>query len=230
MLKLIKLEMKKVKMKGYLRGAAIANLVIMGITAILIFASIDEGEAEMLNCNFMFSVTDTLVKATFIVFASVLISKLIIEEYKNNTISLLFMYPINRKKLISAKLIITAVFTFCAIVLSNLFITSVLYISNSYFGFLQDNLPASILVKNIGTILINGLSSACIGLIPLFFGMIKKSVPATIVSSILIVSVVFSNNNGHSLNSIIAVPLTLALVGITVAYISIRNIEHVDVI
>ena len=67
-------------------------------------------------------------------------------------------------------------------------------------------------------------------LIPLYFGMKKKSAPVTIISSLLIVAIVCSNNNGLSLGSIIAVPITLAVVGALIAYLTIRNIEHIDVI
>ena len=67
-------------------------------------------------------------------------------------------------------------------------------------------------------------------LIPLFFGMRKYSVPATIISSILIVVLVCSNYNGLSLNDIIVIPISLACIGLFIAYLSIRNIEKVDVI
>ena len=50
------------------------------------------------------------------------------------------------------------------------------------------------------TIVINALASTGMGLIPLYFGMRKKSVPATIVSAVLIVSIVCSNNGGYSLS------------------------------
>ena len=80
------------------------------------------------------------------------------------------------------------------------------------------------------TIGINALASSGMGLIPLYFGMRKKSVPATIVSAILIVSIVCSNNGGYSLSNIIAIPIALSIVGVFIAYLSIRNIEHVDVI
>ncbi|WP_313893038.1 hypothetical protein [Psychrobacillus sp.] len=64
--------------------------------------------------------------------------------------------------------------------------------------------------------------------ITLYFGMKKFSVPTTIISSILIVMVVSSNNGGFSLNDIIVIPISLALIGVSVAYLAIRNIEKVD--
>ncbi|UZM99759.1 ABC transporter permease subunit [Lysinibacillus sp. MHQ-1] len=43
-------------------------------------------------------------------FAATLIAKLIIGEYKFKTITLAFMYPVSRKKLIAAKLAIVMIF------------------------------------------------------------------------------------------------------------------------
>ncbi|WP_235700159.1 ABC transporter permease [Clostridium senegalense] len=170
-----------------------------------------------------------MIRATFIIFASVLLAKLIIEEYKNNTITILFMYPINRKKLIMAKLIIVASFTFVTTVLSNIFIDSALCIINNFYNFTTDKITVSLIINSFRNIFISGLLSAGISLIPLYFGMKKKSVPTTIISAIIIVSIVCSNGNGISLNSIIAVPITLALIGVFIAYLSIKNIEHVDI-
>ena len=64
----------------------------------------------------------SIVRATFIIFGAVLIAKLIIDEYKNKTILLMFSYPINRKKIMISKLAITAILTFITVILSNIFV------------------------------------------------------------------------------------------------------------
>jgi len=229
-LKLIKLEMKKVKMSGYIRSAIIANLVMLAIMLLMVFASKNEGQIEFTNFDNTFLMIESLVKATFIIFAAVLLSRFIIEEYKSNTISVLFMYPINRKKLMLAKLIIVVLFTFIATVLSNVFIDFVLCIVNNFYNFIPDKLTTSIVLNNFMTVCVNALAAAGMALIPLFFGMRKKSVPTTIISAIIIVSVVCGKNGGVSLSSIIAIPISLAVIGVIIAYLSIRNIEHVDVV
>lgn len=230
MLKLMKLEMRKVKMWGCVRGAVIANLVIIALLALMIFASRSEGDIEFSSFTFTFSMVDTMVKATFIIFASVLIARFIIEEYKSNTITVLFMYPINRKKLIAAKLLIVVLFTFISIVLSNIFIDFVLCVINNFYNFIPDKLSTDLILTSFMTISFNAIASTGMALIPLYFGMRKKSVPATIVSAIVIVSIMCSGNENHSLSSIIAIPITLSIIGVFIAYLSIRNIEHVDVV
>lgn len=226
----MKLEMKKVKMWGYIKGGIIANVAMIAVLLIIIIGTKIEGDMDFNSFTVAFSLVDSLVKSTFIIFASVLLSRFIIEEYKSNTITLLFMYPINRKRLIIAKLLIVVLFTFIAIVLSNIFIDIVLYIINSFYNFIPNKLPNTLIISTFISINVNALASSGMALIPLYFGMRKKSVPATIVSSILIVSIVCSNNGGYSLSSIIAIPITLSIIGILISFLSIRNIEHVDVI
>lgn len=228
MLKLIKMEMKKTKMVGYINAALIANLALVGILLIIIFGSRSEGELVFDNYNMAFLLITSLAKSTFIVFASVLLSRLVIDEYKNDTISLLFLYPINRKKIIAAKLVIVSIFTFISIVISNILMDAVFILMDNMYHFMPDKLTESAFKYNLVSIVMNAFTSSFMALIPLYFGLKKKSVPATIISSLLIVSIVCSNNNGFSLSSIVAIPIILAFIGAFIAYLSIRNIEHVD--
>ena len=166
----------------------------------------------------------------FIIFAAALISELIISEFKDKTITVLFMYPISRKRLIAAKLLVIMLFTFFAIVFVNVFVSSVFYLISTNFDLVQDTVTIAEVQKIISKMVMNALAAACMSLIPLFFGMRKYSVPTTITSSILIVVLVCSNSNGLSLNDIIAIPISLACIGLLIAYLAIRNIEKVDVI
>ncbi|UED80543.1 hypothetical protein FH508_0001205 [Lysinibacillus sp. CD3-6] len=81
----------------------------------------------------------------------------------------------------------------------------------------------------IPSVLMNAVAASSMALIPLYFGMKKYSVPTTILSSLLIVMVVSTNTGAFSLNDIIVIPITLAIIGIVIAYLAIRNIEKVDV-
>ncbi|MNI96793.1 hypothetical protein D3C73_1553190 [compost metagenome] len=59
--------------------------------------------------------------------------------------------------------------------------------------------------------------------------MRKKSVPATIVSAVLIASMLSSSFGSFRLENQVGVSLVLGLVGVSIAYLSIRNIEQQDV-
>lgn len=229
MLKLMKLEMKKIKMSGYIKGAFFSAIGILVMLFVFMFIDKIEGLKVLTDYNEVFLVIDIMVRVTFVIFASVLISRLIINEYKDNTISILFTYPINRKKLLMSKLLIVLVFTFFAIIISNIFVDSILIIINSVYNIIPDNVTMNVINKNFVMIITNALSSSGMSLIPLYFGLRKKSVSATIISSILIATAINSNNIGFSLSSIVAIPISLAILGVLVAYLSIRNIEKVDI-
>jgi ABC-type transport system involved in multi-copper enzyme maturation permease subunit len=230
MFHLMKLELKKFKLQSYVIGAIIASMSILGFIIFISFIEKSEGVFLFINYPESFLVIDTFVRGTFIIFAATLIAELIISEFKDKTITVLFMYPISRKKLMAAKLLVIMLFTFFAIVLVNVFVSSVFYLISSNMDLVQDTLTIAVIQTIASKMFMNALAAACMSLIPLFFGMRKQSVPTTIVSSIFIVVLVCSNSNGLSLNDIIAIPISLACIGLFIAYLAIRNIEKVDVI
>lgn len=67
-------------------------------------------------------------------------------------------------------------------------------------------------------------------LIPVFFGMMKYSVPATITSSILIIAILSSsiNGNGTNLFSFTAVPVALGIFGFIIAYLVVSKAVKKD--
>lgn len=229
MLKLIKLEIKKFKLAGYLKTVMFINLGIMIALCGIYFAKKSEGITTLGTYKESFEMIGVLVRAAFIVFASVLISKLIIDEYRNNTISILFTYPINRKKIMLAKILLIAGFTFVNILLSSVFIGFMFFLADLGLNFVPEQLTSGTLTESIIQMPLTAFAAAGMGLIPLYFGMIKKSVPVTIVTSILLISLTNTTVDDFTLSKILAIPIVLGLIGVLVAYFSVRNIDHVDI-
>lgn len=244
MIKLAKLEFKKFGFSRYVKGALIATLIIAGLFIAIIFSERTSGDGGIttgislheqssdLPSSYagVFRDIGSLVNITFVVFASVLIAKLIIGEYKNKTITLLFTYPVNRKKLLATKLMIVSLFALFASLFANLVTSSLFCLFNHYYDFIDEPLTQGILVKQLIGMVLYSIANAGICLIPVYFGMRKKSVPATILSSILLVTLVMSNNGGFSLSDFVAIPLSVAAIGVLVAWWTIRNVEHTDVV
>lgn len=228
-LNLMRLEMKKYHIGSYIKRAIFADFVILAVIFMLLFITKVEGDQDFRTYQTAFGLIDTFVRVVFIIFGSVLIAKFIIGEFKYKTITVAFMYPINRKKLIASKLGIVVLFTFSAIIFSTIFITAIFSVVSSYFQLLPDVVTFSSVIQRIPAVVMNAVSASCIALIPLYFGMRKYSIPATIVSSILIAMVVSSNSGNFTLYDIIFIPITLAIIGISVAYLSFRNIEKIDI-
>ncbi|MFJ7725098.1 ABC transporter permease [Neobacillus sp. NPDC097160] len=229
MRKLISLEIKKFKLYSYLKGILITNFVIMGFLCLIYFGEKSDGNIAFVSYETAFTDFGVLIRAAFIIFASVLIARLFIEEYKSNSITLMFMYPIKRKKIMMAKLLIVACFTFFTIFFSNIFIGGAFYLADSYFHFVPKALTVEVVKDGMISMILGAIAAAGIALIPLFFGMRKKSVPATIISAIILASLTNSTNNDVTVFSFIAIPISLAAIGCLIAYFAIRNIEKVDV-
>lgn len=226
-LKLLHLEIRKCKIGGFIRGAIIANVILLGF---LFLTSVDFTKADGFafhDYQEVFSVIGLLVRGTFIVFAAVLLSRFVISEFKNQAITVLFMYPINRKKMMVAKILIVVIFTFFAIITGNLFIGIGFYLLNAKFHFVSELLTTSLVVNNSMKMVMNALAASSICLIPLSVGMRRYSIQTTIVSSLPIAAIVSANDG--ALNEIIAVPLTLAFIGAFIAYLTIRNVEKKDI-
>ncbi|MGG0303179.1 ABC transporter permease [Bacillus albus] len=228
MLRLMKLELKKFKLGWYVKGAVIANIAIL---ALLIFTSIVaqiEGEPEMRDPQMVLLMASTLVRATFIIFGSVLIARLIIGEYKNKTILLMFSYPINRKKMMVSKLVITATVTFITVILSNILVVGMFFGIDSYFSILPNSFTVDQLMREGINLVPLAVATAGISLIPLYFGMRKRSVPTTIVSSLIVVSIAINNTPMFSTATFLPLQLALAAIGVAIAYYGIKNIEKED--
>ena len=230
MLHLLKLEMKKFSLGWYVKGAIIANIVITAIMCSVIYIAQSEGDLLISTYQDVYALIGASVRATFIVFASVLIARLVIEEYKNRTILIMFTYPVSRKKLIASKLTLIAFLTLITIILSNIVVAGLFSIINSYFHIVPFTLSANQFIGEVINIVPFAIASTGISLIPLYFGMRNHSVPATIGSSLLVVTIACAYNPAVSLVTVIPVQLGLAAVGVIIAYISIRNIENVDAV
>ncbi|TVX99987.1 ABC transporter permease [Cohnella terricola] len=223
--------MRKFRIGSYIRAAIIANVLILALICLIgLNEEVTDGTMPFTSYDMAFSVIDTLVRGTYIVFASVLISRIVIDEFRNKSITVLFMYPINRKKLIVAKLLVVVLFTLVADIAANLFVGVGFGILNLFESVVTEPFTWSIAVKSLLSVVMGALATSFMSLIPLYFGMRKHSGAATIVSSLIVVAIVCQNNDGFSLYDIIAIPIGLTLLGAAVAYMSIRNIEHVDVL
>jgi ABC-type transport system involved in multi-copper enzyme maturation permease subunit len=225
----MKLELKKFKIGWYVRGAIIANIAIL---ALMIFTSIVaqvEGDSEMRDPQTILLMASTVVRATFIIFGSVLIARLIISEYKTKTILLMFSYPINRKKMMASKLAITAIVTFITVILSNILVVGVFFGIDSYFSILPNSFTVDQLTQEGVNLVPLAIATAGISLIPLYFGMRKRSVPTTIVSSLIVVSIAINNTPMFSTATFLPLQLALAAIGVAIAYYGIKNIEKEDI-
>lgn len=233
MFNLIKLEIKKFKLQGYIKGAFITHLIVIAIFLWVhwfqwILQIEQEPVLEIVEGSTL--IIGTMGSLIFGIFSYVISAKLIISEYSNKTINLMFTYPISRKKMFLAKLIIIVVFTFINIVISNILITLSLVVGNSIFHVLPWALTVDNILYNIPTMLLNAVLVSATILIPLYFGMKKKSVSATIVSGVIVSVIMNSNNKDITLQSILPVAIIVAIIGLSVGVGVLSKLDTEDVI
>jgi len=228
-IKLMKLELRKFKIMGYIRGAAIANVIIFGFMMLMSYSPEIDDTMVFEDFTVVFSMIDVFTRGTFIIFAAVMLGRFVIDEFNSKTITVLFMYPIKRQKIIAAKLMVVIIFTFICIVISMTFLSTVYLIINAFTHFVPGELTMTLVMQQVVKLSFNALSACFMALIPLYFGMRKYSLPTTIVSSVIIVLLTCANNGGFNLNDIIIIPILLAIAGAAIGYMAIRKIDQIDI-
>lgn len=227
--KLINLEIKKYKLFNYWKGVLIANICIFALMWMIFILETMESNVPFEDFNSAMSMGDVLIRAIFLIFSSFIMVKIIIEEFKNKLMSIMFTYPISRKKVLFSKLLIVMVFTFITIMFSSVLIGGGVYLLNPLIHIVPETISKEILLTYLMTSFFGALASAGLSLIPLFFGMRKKSSTATIVSAIILATLTGSTIDGISLYGLFIILISLGLLGLLIGYLTVRDIEHVDI-
>ncbi|MCY8973816.1 ABC transporter permease [Bacillus atrophaeus] len=227
---LMRIELKKMKLGWYARGAIIANLILLGFLWMVSYVEKIEGEETMQTIDESFLIIGTLVRGVFIIFGAVLIARLVISEFKNKTILVLFTYPVNRKKLLASKLMIAFGLTFITILISNVFVAFAFFSLNSIYHMIPGEVTSDIVSQQAVKMAVFAFGAAGTSLVPIYFGMRKYSVPATIISAVIIVMAMSSTTSEFSLSSIVYIPLSLSAVGLVFSYLAVRKIDKTDVL
>ncbi|HDR8175812.1 ABC transporter permease [Bacillus cereus] len=233
MLRLMKLEWKKHKLSSYFKGVAICIIAIFAAVSLMALGMKAEGDVLFFDFTQQMVLINTFIRITFIIFSSVILSRLVIDEYKNKTMQLLFMYPLQRKMLMRAKLTIVFCFCFVSTIIATFSISLLVYFVSPMMGLIETPATIGEIISIVPTTFMSAFMISGISLIPLFFGMRKKSTPTTITSAVIIGMLISSNfgpGNGQvSLFNFIAIPIVLCLLGIFISYLSYRKIDKIDV-
>ncbi|MFK4379584.1 ABC-type transport system involved in multi-copper enzyme maturation permease subunit [Bacillus sp. RC218] len=233
MFKLMKLEWKKHQLSSYFKSVAICIIAIFAVVNLMMLGG--KGEVDLLLSDFtqQMALINIFIRITFITFSSVLLSRLVIDEYKNKTMQLSFMYPLQRKMLMRAKLTIVFCFCFVSTIIATFIISLLVYFVSPMIGLIETPATIGELIASVPTTIISAFMISGISLIPLFFGMRKKSTPTTITSAVIIGMLINGNvgsGNGQvSMFNFIAIPIVLCLLGIFISYLSYRKIDKIDV-
>ena len=243
MLSLIKIELNKVSKSKLFLAWLCTIFIVLGITAIIIMGLGTDnklGEFTGQDSNVIrvtgkwegWAIVASLfsslfTKAAFLIFESYLLSRIIIDEFKQRTIFQLFSYPIPKIKLLWGKIIsvilIAYIAQFSAYLVIQLLIKLVAILTESNY------IPVANQLINLAGIT---FGTVLIGLLPFVLGMIKHSTAITIFTG-LGLAALLSNASPGSLSNNIADNLFFLIfasfISLMITSFSIYNISRQDI-
>lgn len=134
------------------------------------------------------TVVSIIVMSSYAILGTVMHTKFIVEEYTGRKNVLLFTYPQKRSQILSAKFLLTFVFTFSALILTNLAAYISVGIIDNMTGLTAAPIDMAGIASTLLFSLILGLIANLIGIIALKVGFYKKSIIWTLLTAVILVS------------------------------------------
>lgn len=231
MLKLMKLELQRINLRTYFLSTIVFGVVLTAFTYFVAYVAQVEQETQFMTYGNIFRFTGAISIIMFSILSATMYSRFIIREYSGKRLALLFSYPVNRKRIFLAKVIIVFLFVF----LSMLFCTGIPFIifmvSESFTQIVSDTMTGNVLTEVCRTTAISLVAVNAIGLISMRIGFIKKSVSTTLISA-FILSGVYGNiaisGAERPIVSMLIVGVSLVAILVVLATLS-NKIYHMEV-
>ena len=132
MLRLMKLEFRRNKIKTYIIASAVAGVMMTGFLFLIAYAPRIDHDADLqmfAGYNNLTSLFFMVNMAVFATLSGTMYARFIIEEYKEKRAILLFSYPVKRDRIMLAKLVVVFLFVVIAMMLSSLLAFGVFSVS-----------------------------------------------------------------------------------------------------
>lgn len=184
---LMKLELKKISLKRYcFISVGLILFSMLFITISLIDSATDPTQSKD-TFDSVFLMIEVLLSFIYIVFFGVLVSSIIIKEYNTKTILIMFSYPVQRAKLIFAKLFLISIFISLSMLIGFFICCSYTVLMDYSFNLLAGSFEAIYVMNWLFSTITTIIVCVCLGGLTFCLGMLKKSVPLTIVGSIFFI-------------------------------------------
>lgn len=224
LVKLMELEWRKLKQKMIISELIIYWGILMFLPMFFIkMVSAEFGQSYSTIIQLMMS-----MQMGFVLFGASLINQVVIDEYKNKTISLSFGYPISREKLVMAKVLFISLFVFLCTLVSFLLAGMTTFLLDQAFHIINGQPTVADITTYFSKMFVHSLIVTLISLIPIFFfGFWKRATIPTVICAIFLMQFQnFSYLLNVNLNADI-VNAWLCLLGVVSAYLSIKMVDRV---
>lgn len=223
---LIKLEFRKLPFMRYLLISAF--LMLLGM--FFVFVASNDSSAGRHTYGDAFRTVEMIFLILYVIFFAVLNVAMVLSEYSSRTILLMFTYPIDKRKLILAKLVIITGFIAASMLLGYVLCGSFIVLLDSRFDMIQGDFSREILAGWLWGAAATTIVFCCLGLLSFAAGMIKKSPTVAFVSSVILIflrqAAVTADGSGEE-----SAYLVLAALAVTAAalwYVFSRKITQLE--
>ena len=226
---LLKLELKKFGvMRNIIFTFAAILFSIFFLTVSLVDSMTDPQQTKD-SFDSTFLVTGLLIMMIFLVYASVLTAHTVIAEYNQKTITIMFSYPVNRRQLIAAKLILIMVYTALSMAAAYLCCCGYIIAADKAFDMLDGTFQPVFLQTWIPSAAISIIICTILSLWPFIIGMVRKSVPAAIITSLLTIflrQLMISKNSTYQ-ESLLQVCLVTGITAVFTFHAFKKNVPQI---
>ena len=199
---LMQLELEKFKIRKYIIIAFFITVAMCFFTTISLF-SLEQVHAKNYTKS-IWMITAAILDC-YLIYAAMLVSKIVVEEYNKGTITTLFTYSVNRHKLITAKILlviaVTLLFTaFTEIICIDYLVLMEPHLELSLNAFSRTDFQEWIKQFGWSLVIISAftLLITCVG----FIKKTSQAVFLTSLFSILVVQIIISQNY-HSISPVL---------------------------
>lgn len=235
MYKLIALELKRNRLRPYHIAVLICGVTMLGfqyLMAAIPYMDPTEPDAELFSqYPFLMGIICLVCMAIFSILSAVMASRFVVEDYSGKRAILLLSYPISRKKVLSAKLMLVFLYTVCAMLLCGAVIQTVFFLTELLFPICSDHLTIKVVLQSLGFLFCCSVLAGLMGVIALWFGFRKKSVSVTIVASVILTTLVCQVISAAiQYIPILWIVVGIAAIGSLIAVVSLfRQVEGMEV-
>ena len=219
---LLKLEIRKFRLPRKMIAAFLATAFCMLFITVSLADSMTDPEQTKDTFESTFLLTGLLVSFVFLIYSSILTSTLVINEYSQRTITILFSYPLNKRLLIAIKMMLIMAFTAVSILFGYVCCCGYIVGIDHAFDMLEGSFQTAYLSQWASMAVTSSIVCGILSWWPFVIGMIRKSVPATIVTSLIVLfarQLIITKNpaNQENLFQIVFV-LMVTLAAVTIVF------------
>ncbi|MCM3783804.1 ABC transporter permease [Neobacillus mesonae] len=231
MIRLMKLEIRRNRLSTYLNAAIISSIVLIGFIYFIAYVAQVENEADFQNYPNIFLFTSVISMLIFCVLSSVMYSRFVIEEYSGSKLLLLFSYPLQRGKVLLAKVAVIVLFTTIAMFLSMVPAFLLFSLTETISPIVNDTLSIDLILSLLKIMIVFSISVNGISLAAMRIGFVNKSTPTAIISAFILCAllanaIIGSFGNDILLFSFLAV---FTAVGLGIVMNLSHKVEHMEV-